>query len=88
MFLSDLAKPIQAFLDATRTRDTEALLATFTEDAVLSDMGKDHRGAQIPAWNEALYLGSNVRVHPLHVEAREGRRLRAGHQVGKLIVTA
>jgi len=77
MSLSDLAKPIQAFLDATRARDTEALLATFTEDAVLSDMGKDHRGAQIRAWNEALYLGSNVRVHPLHVEEREGQAVLA-----------
>ena len=38
---------------------------------------KDHRGTQIREWNDALYLGSNVRVHPIHVEERDGRTVLA-----------
>ena len=70
MYLNDLPKPIQAFLDATQRRDSAALLAAFTRDAVLVDMGKEHRGAEIRRWNDELYLGSNVCVHPIHAEER------------------
>ena len=35
-------------------------------------MGKEHRGEEIAHWTDTLYLGSNVRVHPLHTEERDG----------------
>lgn len=60
MVLSDLPKPIQTFLTATEKRDAEASLGAFMDDAVLTDMGKEHRGAAIRSWNEEFYLGSNV----------------------------
>ncbi len=72
MFLSDLPKPIKAFLDATEARDSRALLATLASDAVLTDMGEEHRGDAIRKWNDTLYLGANVSVHPIHVEERDG----------------
>ena len=62
MYLNDLPKPIRTFLDATQKRDSAALLSAFTDDAVLVDMGKEHRGAEIRRWNDELYLGSNVCV--------------------------
>ena len=68
MSLSTLPQPIKAFLQATASRDRAALLASFANDAVLIDMGKEHRGEQIAHWNDTLYLGSNVRVHPLHIK--------------------
>ena len=73
MFLSDLPRPIKTFLQATRDRNAEALLGAFSEHAVLTDMGEDRRGAEIREWNEKLYLGANVVVHPIHVEQRDGQ---------------
>ena len=72
MSLSALPQPIKAFLQATASRDRAALLASFSVDAVLIDMGGEHRRDEIARWTESLYLGSNVRVHPLHTEERDG----------------
>lgn len=36
MFISDLPKPIRAFLDVTETRDRDALLAIMSSDAMLN----------------------------------------------------
>ena len=72
MSLSALPQPIKALLQATATHDRAAVLASFADDAVLIDMGKEHRGLEIAHWADALYLGSNVRVHPLHTEERDG----------------
>jgi hypothetical protein len=71
MSLSALPQPIKALLQATATHDRAAVLASFADDAVLIDMGKEHRGLEIAHWADALYLGSNVRVHPLHTEERD-----------------
>jgi hypothetical protein len=73
MLLSNLPRPIEAFLQATRDRNTQGLLATLSEDAAITDMGETLRGDQIREWNDKLYLGSNVSVHPLHVEERQGQ---------------
>jgi ketosteroid isomerase-like protein len=72
MFLSNLPQPIEAFLKATREHDAEGLLATLSDDAVLTDMGEDRSGDRIRAWNDELYLGANVEVHPIHVDDRDG----------------
>ena len=72
MSLSTLPQPIKAFLQATASRDRAALLASFADDALLIDMGKEHHGDEIARWTDSLYLGSNVRVHPLHTEERDG----------------
>jgi ketosteroid isomerase-like protein len=72
MSLSTLPQPIKAFLQATASRDRAGVLSSFADDAVLIDMGKEHRGEEIAHWADNLYLGSNVRVHPLHTEERDG----------------
>ena len=59
-------------LQATATHDRAAVLASFADDAVLIDMGKEHRGEEIARWTDSLYLGSNVCVHPLHTEECDG----------------
>ena len=74
MSLSALSQPIKAFLQVTASRDRAALLASFADDAVLIDMGEEHRGNEIAGWTDSLYLGSNVRVHPLHTESATGIR--------------
>jgi ketosteroid isomerase-like protein len=72
MFLSDLPKPIGDFLHATDIHDSKALLATLAPDAVINDEGKDIRGAAIREWNNKLYIGRKVVVHPIHIEQRDG----------------
>jgi ketosteroid isomerase-like protein len=72
MSVSRLPSPIAAFLDATKARDPAALLASFTDDAVLTDMGESHRGEAIRHWNDRLFLGANVTVHPIDLVQREG----------------
>jgi hypothetical protein len=44
MSLSEIPKPLKGFLAATEARDGQALLATVTKDAVLTDMGEDRHG--------------------------------------------
>jgi ketosteroid isomerase-like protein len=63
MSLSTLPQPIKAFLQATASRDRAGVLSSFADDAVLIDMGKEHRGEEIAHWADNLYLVSNVRVH-------------------------
>jgi len=71
MSLANLPVPIAAFLKATVERDSRALLACFAPDAVLTDEGKTMRGAEIEAWNARLYLGAQVKVHPIHLAERD-----------------
>ena len=75
MSLSTLPQPIKAFLQATASRDRAGVLSSFADDAVLIDMGKEHRGEEIAHWADNLYLGSNVRVHPLHAEERDAHTI-------------
>lgn len=75
MSFSKLPQPIVAFLNAIKGLDRKALLATFTEDAVLTDMGKEHRGGAIKEWNDRLFFGSDVLVHPINVAERDGQTI-------------
>jgi hypothetical protein len=70
---ANLPQPVAAFIAATQKRDSETLLATFSEDAVLADMGKTHRGDDIRAWNDSLFIGANVTIQVLGVKEREGK---------------
>ena len=56
MSLSDLPQPIKTFLQATANRNRAAVMASFADDAVLVDMGKDHRGEDIARWMTASIL--------------------------------
>jgi ketosteroid isomerase-like protein len=48
-----LPEPIAAYLEAKKDYDTDALLTTLTDDAVITDEGVEYRGPEaIRAWNE------------------------------------
>jgi uncharacterized protein (TIGR02246 family) len=50
---TQLPQPIATYMQATNARDTDALLASFTPDAVVTDEGQEYHGvAQIRAWRE------------------------------------
>jgi hypothetical protein len=71
MDLSRLPQPIATFLQATNAGDNDRLFRVLTEDAVIYDMGTEHRGEQIRKWNDELYIGAAVRIVPLHFEQQE-----------------
>jgi ketosteroid isomerase-like protein len=73
MLHSKLPAPISNFFEATRAHDARALLATFTPDALLIDMGEEYQGGTIADWNDRLFLGANVRVQPIHMAERDGK---------------
>src|SRR3546814_6019806 len=58
MARSSLPAPIAAFIEATNAGDTDAFLAAFTEDAVLSDWGRVYRGRDaIADWDRTNNIG-------------------------------
>ena len=51
--ITPLPQPIAAYMQAINARDTAALLACFTADAVVTDEGQEYHGAaQIREWRE------------------------------------
>ncbi len=50
---TQLPQPIAAYMQATNAHDTDALLASFTPDALVIDEEQEYHGvAQIRAWRE------------------------------------
>ena len=50
---TQLPQPIAAYIQATNAHDIDALLASFTPDALVIDEGHEYHGlAQIRAWRE------------------------------------
>lgn len=73
MTYSNLPAPISAFLNAVQTRDVDALLAVFADDAVLSDRSKEHRGDEIKGWGDRYLLCARIR--PVNVTRRDGKTI-------------
>jgi ketosteroid isomerase-like protein len=58
MTSTPLPPAIAAFIDATNAADTDAFLAAFTDDAVLSDWGRVYSGREeISEWNRTDNIG-------------------------------
>jgi ketosteroid isomerase-like protein len=65
--------PLQAFVDATNAADSEAFVATFTEDAVLDDWGRVFHGRPgVASWNLTDNIGKQA--HFEIVDVRPGDR--------------
>jgi SnoaL-like domain len=66
-----LPAAIQNFIDATNRADSDAFVAAFTEDAYLSDWGREFHGRDsVGAWNRTDNIG--VRSHFELVSAEPG----------------
>ncbi|NNC11605.1 nuclear transport factor 2 family protein [Planctomonas sp. JC2975] len=75
-----LPTPIQRFIDATNRGDTEAFVASFTEDAYLNDWGREFEGRSgVRSWDSTDNIG--VRAHFDPVSAHPG------DQDGEYVVT-
>jgi ketosteroid isomerase-like protein len=65
--------PIAAFFRAANSHDTAALLGTFAEDAIVTDLGREIRGQELRHWSDALFAKSRMAVRPIDVAERDGR---------------
>jgi ketosteroid isomerase-like protein len=66
---SDVPLAIQAFVDATNAGDSDAFVAAFTEDAFLSDWGKEFVGREgVAAWDRSDNIGRNSHFDLLGVK--------------------
>jgi SnoaL-like domain len=58
---TELPAAIRAFIDTTNAGDTEGFVATFTEDAYLSDWGREFHGRDgVRSWNRTDNIGKQA----------------------------
>jgi hypothetical protein len=61
---SDLPEPVARLLAAANGHDSEAFLASFTEDGVVDDWGREFAGAAaIRGWSDREFIGVNVSLN-------------------------
>ena len=73
---------IQRMIDATNAGDTDAFISTFTDDAFLTDWGREFHGRDgILSWNQTDNIGKKS-----HFEATAIREV-SGQYVVTMIVT-
>jgi hypothetical protein len=57
----DLASPIQRMIDATNRGDHDGFVACFTDDALLSDWGKEFHGHDgVSSWDHSDNIGRST----------------------------
>ena len=77
----DLPPAVAEFFAATNAADRDRFLATFAEDAVLDDWGRQFDGREaIAQWNETDNIGVSSQIAVVGVQ-REGDAYRAEIQV-------
>ncbi len=66
---SDVPIPVQRFIDATNAGDAEALTSAFTQDAFLSDCGREFHGHDgVSAWDRTDNIGEGSHFDLLGVK--------------------
>ena len=56
-----MPQAIAAFIEATNAHNSDELLATLTDNAVITDEGQEYCGiAAIKAWSDERYVGAKV----------------------------
>ena len=79
---SELEPAVQQLLDAANKGDVTGFLATFTEDGVVDDWGREFRGAAaIQGWSDAEFIGKQVTLAVQQV-TRRGNETVVTAQVG------
>ncbi|GAA4573174.1 nuclear transport factor 2 family protein [Planotetraspora kaengkrachanensis] len=71
-----LPEPVAAYLRAKRSHDSEALVATLTEDALITDDGRRYQGADaVRAWNDEASKKVRATYEVKDVADDDGRTL-------------
>lgn len=78
-----LPRAIEAYFEADRTGSPDAIAAAFTENGIVKDKGKTHRGrAAIRAWMvEAAQLYTYT-AEPFFIATENGKTQVTAHVVG------
>ncbi|MDP9857393.1 hypothetical protein J2854_004603 [Agrobacterium tumefaciens] len=80
-----LPKAIEAYFEADRTGSPDTIAATFTENGIVKDKGKTHRGRDaIREWMADEAQQYSYTVEPFLITARSLRTLRATSRVARL----
>ena len=75
---------VQRLLDAANGGDLNGFLATFTDDGVVDDWGREFRGAtEIRSWSDAEFIGREVNLTVQGVEEGKGETIIAAQVGGK-----
>ncbi|MEU8819183.1 nuclear transport factor 2 family protein [Actinoplanes sp. NPDC048796] len=72
--MNHLTEPVQRALDAANANDIDAFLASFTDDGVVDDWGREFRGAErIRGWSDNEFIGKQVAltVKDIHVQGAD-----------------
>ncbi len=79
-----LPSAIEAYFEADRTGDPAAIVATFTQDAVVRDKGETHRGWDaICRWMVGALQQYSYTAEPFRIAtAEDGRTQVTAHTVG------
>jgi hypothetical protein len=63
--MTSVPDAVQRMIDATNREDTDAFVASFTENAFLSDWGREFHGhAGVARWNQTDNIGVHARFTP------------------------
>jgi len=63
-----MPQAIAAFINATNAQNTDELLTTLTDSAVITDEGQEYRGIKaIKAWSDEKYVGGKVTLDVVKV---------------------
>lgn len=78
-----LPKAIEAYFDADRTGSPDAIAATFTENGVVKDKGRTHKGRDaIRKWIAEALQEYSYTVEPIFIATESGKTQVTGHVVG------
>jgi hypothetical protein len=78
-----LPQSIQAYFDADREGDPDAIAATFTEGGIVKDKGKVHRGRDaIRLWMAEALQSYSYTVEPFLIGTENGKTHVTAHSVG------
>ena len=54
MIIAKLPEPIADYFQAANAHNTDAVVAAFAEDALVTDENREHRGAAIREWSDEV----------------------------------
>jgi len=78
-----LPTPITAYFEADRNGNADAVATCFTDDAVVKDERKDHRGRDaIRRWKANASTTFSYTVEPFAIATQAGRTVVTSHVVG------
>ncbi|WP_418137812.1 nuclear transport factor 2 family protein [Agrobacterium sp. El2ro-1b] len=78
-----LPKAIEAYFEADRTSSPDAIAATFTDDGIVKDKGKTHRGGDaIRAWMADEAQQYSYTVEPFLMTTENGKTQVTAHAAG------